>query len=174
MEVAAELRKPVARQWLDGMAGTNLLLGAVVGLIHPTSFKTGAECVSAIGNNENIQKAENLGELMKIWTSPFPAASVINNRDTPIHRDNGATYASMDCLTSVGPFAIGKFIVPAIGLEFLFRSGTVICLLGRVLPHAAEVTGERMCYAQYLRENILSTLGVAEPAFIAIQDLTNF
>jgi len=171
MEVAAELRNPAGRDWIRAMQGTNILLGAVVGLIHPTTFATGVACIKAIGRSEEIYKRENLNELMNIWTSPCIAASVINNRDTPLHRDNGATYGSMDFLTSVGRFGCGTFKATSLGLKFLFKSGTVIGLLGRLVPHAAEADGERLCFAQYLRESILTTLGVCEPEFVNINDL---
>jgi hypothetical protein len=171
MEVAAELRKPPAQEWLAAMRDTNSLIGAVAGLIHPATVYTGMRSIEAIAKNGRIAKRENLEDLLAIWTSPFVAASLINNRDTPLHRDNGATYASMDILTSVGPFEYGRFMVPSLGLKFLFRSGTVIGLLGRVVPHKAEVAGERLCYAQYLRENILDTLAVEETRWVTIQDL---
>ena len=163
MEVAAELRKPPLQEWLAVMGETNQLIGAVVGVLNTPTFATGINCVHAIENNAQIAKRENLHNLLAVWSSPFIAASLINNRNTPLHRDNGATYASMDMLASIGPFHTGKFMVPSLGYEFLFRSGTVIGLLGRVVPHAAEVTGERLCYTLYLRENILETLGVEEP-----------
>jgi hypothetical protein len=79
MEVAAELRMPVARQWLAMMKQTNIFLGGIIGLIHPTTFETGSECVWAIGRDNQIQKADTLSKLMGIWTSPCTAASVINN-----------------------------------------------------------------------------------------------
>jgi len=77
----------------------------------------------------------------------------------------------MDFLTSVGNFEYGMFSTPSLGLKFLFKSGTVIGLLGRIVPHAADVTGERFCYAQYLREVIFSPLDVQEPDFVNIQSL---
>ena len=171
MEVGAELRTEEGQDWVASMSETNKLLGAVVKVIHPATFATGAACVKAIGRSEDIEKADNLQHLMKIWTSPFPAASVINNRDTPLHRDNGGTYASMDVITSVGPFQYGRFKTPSLGCEFLFGSGTVIGLLGRIVPHGAEAFGERLCYAQYLRENILATLDVEGPQLVDILDL---
>jgi len=171
MEVAAELRTPEGQRWIAEMVQVNVLLGAIVKVIHPTTFATGAECVKAIGRSNKIEKAGNLKDLMKVWTSPFPAASVINNRDTPLHRDNGATFESMDFLTSVGPFEYAKFMTPSLGCEFLFRSGTVIGLLGRIVPHAAEAVGERLCYAQYLREIILAPLNVEGPKWVNISDI---
>jgi len=172
MEVGAELRNPADREWVAAMAETNLLIRGAVGLIHPATFETGISCIKAIGRNDKICKRENLEELMKMWTSPCTAASVINNRDTPLHRDNGATYGSMDFLTSVGGFDFGSFTVPSLGYKFIFISGTVIGLLGRVVPHAAQVDGERLCYAQYLREVIMTPLGVAEPTFVNLNTLT--
>jgi len=171
MEVAAELRKAPAREWVAAMEETNLFLGAVAGVINAEAFMTGVNCVQAIENDARIAKREMLDDLLTVWSSPFIAASLINNRNTPLHRDNGATYASMDMLASVGHFQSCKFMVPSLGYEFLFRSGTVIGLLGRVVPHEAEAIGERLCYAQYLRENILDTLGVDQPGWINIQTL---
>jgi hypothetical protein len=171
MEVSAELRKPDAQDWVSAMDGTNMLLGAVTAIIHPTTFMTGVNCINAIERSSDIAKSENLPDLLKVWTAPFVAASVISNRDTPLHRDNGATYGSMDVLASVGPFEEAKFMVPSLGYQFLFGSGTVIGLLGRVVPHAAEASGERLCYAQYLRENILSSLGVDSPGLMNIVDI---
>jgi hypothetical protein len=171
MEVGAELRTPEGQKWVAEMAETNTLLGAIVEVIHPTTFSTGAECIKAIGRSSVIEKAENLKDLMKVWTTPFPAASLINNRNTPLHRDNGATLGSMDFLTSVGPFEYAKFKVPGLGCEFLFKSGTVIGLLGRIVPHAADTVGERFCYAQYLREIILAPLDIEGPQWVNIVDV---
>jgi hypothetical protein len=171
MEVGAELRNPAGRQWIAAMKETNLLLGGVIGLIHPSTFASGISCIKAIGQSDEIVKREHLDELMGGWTSPCTAASVINNRDTPLHRDNGATYGSMDFLTSVREFH-GTFMAPTLGYTFSFTSGTVIGLLGRIVPHAAKVQGERLCYAQYLREIILKPLGVGQPQLVNINELT--
>jgi hypothetical protein len=171
MEVSAELRKPAMQEWVTAIEVTNLLLGGVTAVIHPTTYTTGVNCVKAIERSSSIVKTENLGDLLKVWTTPFVAASVISNRDTPLHRDNGATYGSMDVLASVGPFEHAKFMVPSLGYELLFSSGTVIGLLGRVVPHGAQASGERMCFAQYLRENILSTLRVDGPEWVNIVDI---
>ena len=165
------MRRPTGSEWLASMENTNTLLGAVLGIIHPPTFTTGAKCVQAIGQRPEIMKRENLDQLLNVWTSPCVAGSIINNRNTPIHRDNRATYGSMDLLASVGQFQDGRFQVPSLGYEFLFSSGSIFGLLGRIIPHAAAVTRERVCVTQYLRENILDTLGVAEPNFIKIQDI---
>jgi hypothetical protein len=96
MEVGAKLRNPAGRKWIAAMEETNELLGAVIRLIHPTTFATGVACIKAISKSDQICKRENLDELISRWTSPCIAASVMNNWNTPLHRDNSATYGSMD------------------------------------------------------------------------------
>ena len=159
------------QEWIAAMQETNTLIGAVAGLINPETFIAGVGSIKAIGKDNQIAKWEKLADLLAIWSSPFIATSLINNQDTPLHWDNGATYASMDILASVGPFQIGRFMVLILEYKFLFSSGTVIGLLGRVVLHVAQVTGERLCYAQYLRENILDTLAVDEPEWTNIHHL---
>jgi hypothetical protein len=170
--MGAELRKPAVRNWVSTMENSNLLLGGVIGVMHPSTFSAGVKCIKAIQSNiECIAKSENLEEVLDVWTSPLIAASVINNRNTPVHRDNGATYCSMDFLTSTGSFTQGVFMVPGLGFRFLFKSGTLIGLLGRIVPHGADVSGERLCYAQYLREDVLHALGVEKPDWVNVHSI---
>lgn len=171
MEVSAEMRKPAGSAWIAALEETNALLGAVLGVIHPPTFTAGVNCIRNIEQSPEIAKRENLDQLVKVWTSPCIAGSIINNRNTPVHRDNGASFGSMDILASVGNFYDGQFLVPSLGYRFLFGSGAVFGLLGRIVPHAAEVTGERLCFAQYLRENVFSTLGVEEPQWIDLHNV---
>jgi hypothetical protein len=171
MEVSAELRRPEGPAWIAAMEETNTLLGAVLGLIHPPTFKAGVHCVESIAHSPDVSKRENLDELVELWTSPCIGGSIINNRNTPLHRDNGASFGSMDILASVGNFHDGKFMVPTLGYRFLFASGAAFGLLGRIVPHAAEATGQRLCFAQYLRENVFSTLGVEEPGWIDLRNV---
>jgi hypothetical protein len=166
MEVAVELQKLAASAWVSTMEDTNTLLSAVLGVIHPPTFNAGVNCIKSIEQSPH----ENLDDLLQVWMSACVASSVINNRNTPLHCDNGASYRSMDILASVGHFYNGRFMVPSLGYEFLFSSGTVFGLLRRIVLHAAEVTGERLCVVQYLRKNIFATLGVEEPEWMNIVD----
>jgi hypothetical protein len=171
MEVAAELRKPAAPKWVSALEGTTSFLGAVLGVMHPSTFQTGMNCVRAIVASNNVAKREGLEQLMNEWTSPYTTISLINNRDTPLHRDNGGSYTVMDLLVSVGTYSTGEFTVPGLGFTFWYTPGTVIGLLGRIVQHGAAASGERLCYAQYLRENVLDDLGLSEPEWVNIDEL---
>src|SRR5258708_19218654 len=129
MEVSAEMRNPVRREWVSAVNETNELLGAVVSIMHPATFLTGVQCIKGIQKSHDIAKRENLNELLEVWTSPFIAGSIINNRNTPLHRDNGASYSAMDTLTSVGPFQYGRFIVPTLRYKYHLRTPSFLCTL---------------------------------------------
>jgi hypothetical protein len=171
MEVAAELRKLAAPAWVAEMAETSAFLGGLLRVTNPAEYDTGMACIKAISKGERVAKKEKLEDLVKIWTSPYPTTSIMSNRDSPIHRDTGGDYSSMDMLVSVGPYKTAVFSVPGLGLKFWYNSGTVIELLGRIIQHGAVCTGERVCWAQYLKENVLDNLDIPPPKWVYIQDI---
>jgi hypothetical protein len=173
LEVAAELRKPPARAWVSAVGESLTLLGGLLRIINLAVFHTGISCIETISNSGQVAKREGLKDLLDIWTTPYTTASLMNNRDCPLHRDKGGNYSSMDLLTLVGPYEKANFEVPGLGYRFWYPSGTVIGLLGRVVQHSAVAKGERLCWAQYLKENVLSTLGIDPPQWAYIQDLEN-
>jgi len=174
MEVSAELRQPdsLCHQWLGEMEDISTYLGAIVSVINPAVFKTGASCIREISKNPyRVAKRENLEDLLKIWRSPYTSASLISNRDTPLHRDNSGGYSTMDLLLSVGNYSNGRFQTPGLGYEFMYNSGTVIGIVGRIFMHGATAWGERLCYAQWNKQNVLDSLGIPSTDWVNINDL---
>jgi len=172
MEVAAKFRTAAARDWVQQMEETCALLGGIVSIINPAQFESGIACIEAIRSHPaKVAKREYLEELLETWTSPYVAFSIMNNRDTPLHRDNKGGYRSMDLLTSVGNYINGRFSMPGLGIEFWYRPGSVIGIAGRVVRHGATAEGERLCIAQYMRENVLKAVNVSEPDWSRIPEL---
>jgi hypothetical protein len=153
------------------MERSTAFLGAVLAVAHPATFKTGMKCVKTIGESREVRKTENLKALMEVWSSPFTTTSLMSNRDSPLHRDVGASPTCMDLLVSVGTYTSGEFLVPGLGLRLWYRPGTVIGLLGRAVRHGAVAFGGRLCFAQYLRESVLEALQIPTPDWVYIQDL---
>ena len=77
----------------------------------------------------------------------------------------------MDLLVSVGSYRDSEFHIPGLGLKLWYRPGMVIGLLGRVVRHGAVAFGGRLCFAQYLSENVLNKLQIPHPKWIYIQDI---
>jgi hypothetical protein len=86
------------------MERSTAFLGAVLAVAHPATFKMGMKCVKTIGESKEVTKTENLEALMGVGSSPFTTTSIISNRDSPLHRDVGASPTCMDLLVSVLPF----------------------------------------------------------------------
>jgi len=171
MEVGAELRRASGLAWVQSMERTSAFLGAVLAVAHPSTFQTGMSCVKSIGEGNKIAKAENIKDLLAVWSSPMTTVSLMSNRDSLLHRDVGASHSCMDLLVSVGTYTSGEFHVPGLGLQLWYRPGTVIGLLGRVVRHGAVAFGGRLCFAQYLRESVLDELQIPYPDWVYIQDL---
>jgi len=172
MEVAAVLRNPTAQEWIWETSETFALLGGILAIINPAQYDVGIACVEAFANHpEKVAKRDLLADLLEAWTSPYTACSLMNNRDTPLHRDNGGRYSSMDMLTSVGEYDGGRLYLPGLGLEFGYGSGSVVGVAGRVVQHGANANGDRLCIAQYFRENVLDALGISEVEWTTIDQL---
>lgn len=171
LEVGAELRRAAGLAWVQSMERSTAFLGAVLAVAHPETFETGMNCVKAIGESKNITKTENLEDLMAVWSTPYTTTSLMSNRDSPLHRDVGASPTCMDLLVSVGTYTSGEFHVPGLGLRLWYRPGTVIGLLGRAIRHGAMAFGGRLVFAQYLRETVLEALEIPAPDWVYIQDL---
>jgi len=108
MELVAELQKPMLWAWLSEMEETVALIGAAVALMNPKVFSAGLQCIEKVTRNADlVAKSDYLSEVMTAWTSLYTGFSLINNRDTPFHQDNGAGYSTMDTLLTVDKYQKG-------------------------------------------------------------------
>ena len=77
-----------ALSWVNQTQWAAALVGGILSLIHPQQYVIGRmallkvverpDCVSYLSDVKNI---------LRFWASPFTAASVVVNRQTPVHRD---------------------------------------------------------------------------------------
>jgi hypothetical protein len=142
------------KDWLRAMGETSVLLSSIVRIIHPQLFEMGMEAM------QKMQGQEDLQEVLSLWTSLFNGVQIISNRETPIHRDLFSRPEWYDLLATVGPYHTTFFELPGVGIRFLYDSGTVIGVCGKVLRHGvAKADGERVCVAYYMRENVQKRLG---------------
>jgi len=142
------------RDWLVSIAESSVVLSSVVRVIHPELFDMGMECM------QKMYCQEDLREVLCMWYSVFNGASIISNRETPVHRDHSTRFEWYDLLATVGPYERAYFSLPGVGLTFLYQSGTLLGFCGWLLWHGvSEANGERMCLAYYMRENVQRRLG---------------
>lgn len=146
-------------EFLLRMKESLAVLGAILAVIQPALFLSGIEVLGYLADG-GIETLPTDREVLKVvanhWASPFSALSVINNRQTDIHRDLHSPKSCYDLLYTGGAYSNGRFDVPALGLRARYEPGTVVGLLARIFPHgAASVKGTRFCLVQYFKQDML-------------------
>lgn len=156
MEVSRELRKARSLEWIEEHKESSALAGAALAIMHPDQFEAGVKVLRCISQDPSlVTKAETLPKVLEAWTSPLSGLSIINNRETPAHRDHGSAFPWLDVLTTVGPYDRGIMMFPGIGIEVSYYAGTMVSLAGRIISHSAKSRGERACIAYYMKEDVV-------------------
>lgn len=147
--------------WLDEMADANILLAGMLAVMHPTL----AEAANTLMDKLD---AEEVGESIRAWGSPFGALSVISNRESLPHRDTKSMITMYDLLLSCGPYMHAFLNFPDLKIVASYNPGTVVALNGRLVRHAVpSIPRPRLCYAYYFREAVFYRNHVMDPGFMS-------
>ena len=144
-------------EWLDETSESFALMGALLSIVHPELYEIGREVLQKVADHpEMVKDGEDVLEVMRLWTTPFSGYGLISNCNTPLHRDNNSQGPWYDCLTTIGEYEIGgRLVLKNLGLELDYASGTMVFLLGKLVRHGtSEINGNRVCIAQYMRDNV--------------------
>lgn len=163
--------KPCTKVWLEEMAETFALMGALLNITHPEMYRAGREALKAIIEKpELVKEGEGAWDILRFWTTPFTGYGLISNCITPLHRDNNSQGTWYDFLTTVGEYQPGfKLKLENIDTELAYNSGTMVALLGKVVRHGTpEADGHRICIAQYMRDNVQERLGIPAPGWMTV------
>ncbi|EAU84185.2 hypothetical protein CC1G_13531 [Coprinopsis cinerea okayama7 len=136
------------------------LIGAVLYVLNPSQYEQGVETWQKLAATNCEGSAPKCAELMagvlRIWASPFTVTQVISNRETPFHFDTLGNPNWYDCLLTVGRYGGGRLELKRVGRHFRYERGTMAFILSQVLEHGvAEVDGERICLASFMRPEVL-------------------
>lgn len=144
------------------------LMGAFLYIAHPELYAAGRQVFRAIGENPSlIEESTAVLDILQYWTSPFSGYSVISNRVTPFHRDNYSRAQWYDLLATTGPYEGARLMLANIGVELQYDAGTMVALCGKILRHGVpETAGDRVCIAQWMRDNVHSRAKVKAPGWM--------
>jgi hypothetical protein len=162
MKPSQSLSKDGVQDWLDGIAGAENDLNALMSLIAPDLYDTGKASISMIQ-----EEHENHPNLSK-WSSIFTGISVIVNRKTPPHRDAGGCIEWYDLLVAAGTYRKAYLKLHDLRGRLLYNPGTVVAVCGKLFRHSVEdwSGGERICYAHYMRNNVIYRQGLQKPVWV--------
>ena len=146
---------------MEGQIQTNAIIGGILSTIHPEQYQIGIAMLRNLqANPEQVHKAEHLPKVLGVWNAPFNVMTLMSNRLTPFHQDNGAAAAWYDLLVPLGHYSNGRIEMPGIGCRFRYDPGTVVGITGRILVHGAVCLGNRLCLAYHNKTTVMDYLGM--------------
>jgi hypothetical protein len=172
LEISAPLKpgsaQPGTITRLKATAESFALMGAFLFIVHPELYDAGRQVFRTISTNPGLVKEDAaVLDILRYWTSPFSGYGVISNRITPFHRDNYSRAQWFDLLTTLGTYEGSRLVLANLGLELQYDAGTMVALLGKILRHGVpETRGDRVCIAQYMRDNVHARTGVKAPGWM--------
>jgi len=171
-EISATLKpqkiKEGTAKWLTEAAESFALMGAFLWIIHPELYLTGRRVFHTMAQHPTmVREGIAVLDVLSYWTSPFSGYSIISNRMTPFHRDNYSRSSWYDFLIPLGPYSGARLVFANLNVEVQYDSGTMVAFLGKILRHAVPPTeGDRVCIAQYMRDNVHARAGVPAPSYV--------
>ena len=161
MKPSANLERE-AVQWCSKMRSVNDDINAIFALISPQLYADGITSL----NETKMEYPDHQG--VQTWNSAFSGISVIVNRKTITHRDQGGRAPWYDILFSAGTYKDAYLDVPDLGASFRYKPGTVIAICGRLLRHGVKSWegGNRMCLAYFMRNNVLHRQGIQSAGWV--------
>jgi len=169
MEVSSALTKEQNVEWLHCCETGIAVLGGILNVMHPALYQAGIDTMQKLAASSNkIKKGHLLKDILKIWASPYGVINIISNQQTPVHRDNGSSYSCMDTLVTVGDYQDGTFEIPGLGIDLRYAPGTIIGISSRILRHGAKYKRDRACIAFYMKESVMSTVGISSSTWMNI------
>lgn len=155
------------------MTETFAQLGAILQVIHPDMYAAGREAMVRLSQNPDVaSNAEDLKTILRIWSTPFSALSVISNRATPTHIDGGARHPWPDILLTVGTYKYAEMDLPTLGYRLEYRPNTMVVVLSKAIPHGVQrCKTDRVCIAMYMKDNVHHRLGVRPAQWVRMNDL---
>lgn len=141
------------------------LWSAITSIIAPDQYLAGIKSVSALKNMVHTSKPV-------VWPSVFSGIEVIVNRETPHHRDPGASPSFYDLLVSLGQANQAILDLPDLGAELGYPPGTMVYIAGKVLEHGVPGwgDGERIVIAHFVKDKVHDKQDIPRPSFPMEQD----
>jgi hypothetical protein len=162
MMPSASLGTPTSQEWALAVTEFEQDVNDIFSLVCPDLFRDGMKSI------EKIQKEHPNHGGVQAWSSVFNGIGVIANRITIPHRDPAGRSEWYDLLLAAGTYDDAYLDVHDLGAQFTYKPGTVIAICGRLLRHGIDRWngGERICYAHYMRNNVLHRQGIQSSSWV--------
>jgi len=170
--VSSHVRSEEAGYFLDITTGLDTICNAITALVGPQQYDVGLAAVQLIKAGSHLH---NTHPNMDRWTSVWSGFSIIVNRITWLHRDNGAAPMDYDLLVSGGTHQQCVLDIHELGSRLSYPPGTGVAIVGKVLRHGVKTWdgGERVCQARFMKDAVHDRLGQSRPEWVCYDDYIN-
>ena len=138
------------------------ITGGILSIIHPQQYFIGRSALLELAQRPDcVCYMSDVKNILTVWASPYTGLSVVVNRETPVHHDVQGRHPWMDMMVTYGPYHGARMELRSLGVQLSYKSGTIVALCGKVVPHAvSDCTGEWACIAYYMRDTVHACLNV--------------
>ncbi|KAG1819027.1 uncharacterized protein BJ212DRAFT_1202632, partial [Suillus subaureus] len=72
---------------------------------------------------------------LQLWASVFNCASIICNRQCPLHWDPRSAPEGFNLMTSIGNYSDGLMTLSNLGIQLGYNSGSMVACSGHIVRH---------------------------------------
>jgi hypothetical protein len=143
------------------MTESMAILSAITALVQPDVWECGFQVIEAIHTGRiQLCHPESTANSIRRWGSCFNGLLIVNDRQTPLHRDLYTPLWAYDLFATFGPYKDCRFSCPTIGRSFAYDPGCAMVGCTRLIEHGiSEAMGgaeTRHGIKLTYRENMLS------------------
>ncbi len=122
---------------------------------------------------KEYQKLNETAKYAQKWPTIFHGLSVISNRISQPHIDNNGSWAWYDQILTIGTYKQATLVLEDFQARFDYRPGTVVQFCGNLLRHEVGKwdTGDRICYAYFVKKNLFDGLKISYPGWSYLDQL---
>ena len=152
--MSTDLDTAAGFQWLQDMIYPTSIVSGALSIMHPQLYEDGMRAMSVM-QDWSSRYDSRMNEALALWPTRFTNVSLIANRSTPLHHDPQSHASWFDVLVSVGEYTQCVLAIPTLGIELVYKPGTMVAFSGRLLRHGVNaVEGNWYCLSYYMRDNI--------------------
>ena len=150
-QVSTNFRLPAALDWLDAILEFNVILSAILAVIHPNLYNAGWQTTKCLRDTLKIGPQD----VLSWWASIFSSVAIISNCSTPSHHNGSLRCHWYDILVTLGRYRNCNLELPGLGISLKYGLGTVVGISEKALEHMVpSFEGDRVCYAYFIRNDV--------------------
>jgi hypothetical protein len=154
-QVSATLKGELGQEICTAMQFSGILGLAALRVMRPELYQASLLAHLHLGAWAVNSERSAMADHMKKWTSVFTGASVICNRETPLHRDPHCRAQGFDLMSSFGNHSPATMNMPNLGIDLAYDAGVMTACSGRLVRHGVRsVEGDRIVWAWFVRDSV--------------------